>query len=56
MDVFFKAKREDNILLYYKENDELKPMSCSADGTEFVNREPDEKKYFTSRSIYCEVE
>lgn len=56
MDVFFKAKREDNILLYYKENDELKPMSCSADGTEFVNRKPDEKKYFASRSIYCEVE
>mgnify|MGYP006939721082 FL=1 len=56
MDVFFKAKSEDNILLYYKEGDELKPMSCTSDGTEFVNREQDDKKYFASRSIYCEVE
>ena len=56
VDVFFKAKSKDNILLYYKENEELKPMSCSEDGTEFVNHEPDGKKYFTSRSIYCEVE
>lgn len=56
VDVFFKAKSIDNILLYYKENEELKPMSCSEDGTEFVNHEPDGKKYFTSRSIYCEVE
>ena len=56
VDVFFKAKSIDNILLYYKENEELKPMSCSEDGTEFVKHEPDGKKYFTSRSIYCEVE
>lgn len=56
VDIYFKAKSEDNILLYYKEGDELKPMSCSSDGTEFVNREPDGQKYFTSRSIYCEVE
>ena len=55
-EVFFKAKREDNILLYYKDNDELKPMSCTADGSDFVKCNPDGKKYFMSRSIYCEVE
>ncbi|HBB05722.1 MAG TPA: hypothetical protein DCZ41_03970 [Firmicutes bacterium] len=55
MDVFFKSKSEDNILLYYKDGEELKPMSCTSDGTDFVKCSPDEQKYFTSRSIYCEV-
>lgn len=55
-DVFFKAKSEDNILLYYKDGEELKPMSCTSDGSDFVKCDPDGKQFYTCRSIYCEVD
>ena len=55
-DIFFKAKSEDNILLYYKDGEELKPMSCTSDGSDFVKCDPDDKQYYTCRSIYCEVD
>lgn len=55
LNVFFKSKRDDNILLYYEKDGDLKPMSCTSDGSDFVACDPDGKKYYMSHSIYCEA-